>query len=136
MAEPGSQHRRGTFDRVLQEHSVIDGDSSRAGRWLRQRRIRIALWLAVFEGIVVAIKGESKWVVAIIAALVLVIYASLRDRLNWDAGRQVLWIVAASQVLALLVAIFAFILESIAVILVVIIAVAALVYLFADLRKH
>jgi hypothetical protein len=121
---------------MLQEHSVIDGDSSRAGRWLRTRRIRIALWLAVFEGIVVAIKGESKWVVAVIAALVLIIYAALRDRLNWDAGRQVLWIVAASQVLALLVAIFAFILESIAVILVVIIAVAALVYLFADLRRH
>jgi hypothetical protein len=120
---------------VLQEHSVIDAHASRASRWLRTRRIRIALWLAVFEGIVVAIKGESKWVVAIIAALVLVIYAALRDRLTWDAGRQVLWIVAASQVLALLVAIFAFILETIAVILVVIIAVAALVYLFADLRR-
>jgi hypothetical protein len=120
---------------VLHEQPVVDAGSSRASRWLRGRRVRLALWLAVFEGIIVAIRGESKWVVAVIAALVLLLYAALRDRLEWDAGRQVLWIVAASQVLALLVAIFAFILESIAIIAVVIIAVAALVYLFADLRR-
>jgi hypothetical protein len=117
-------------------HSVIDAHSSRASRWLRERRLRFALWIAVLEGIVVAIRGDiSRWTVVIIAALVLLVYVSLRERLRWDAGRQVLWIVAASQVLALLVVILAFVVGLVALVLVGLFAVLALVYLFSDLRR-
>jgi hypothetical protein len=118
------------------EHPVIDAHSSRAGRWLRERRLRLALWIAVIEGIVVAVRGDiSRWTVLIIAALVLLLYMSLRDRVRWDAGRQVLWIVAASQVLALLVVILAFVVGMIALVLVGLFAVFALIYLFSDLRR-
>ncbi|HZC28231.1 MAG TPA: hypothetical protein VE269_00710 [Gaiellaceae bacterium] len=115
---------------------VIDARSSRASRWLRERRLRFALWIAVLEGIVVAIRGDiSRWTVVIIAALVLLVYMSLRDRIGWDAGRQVLWIVAASQVLALLVVILAFIVGLVALVLVALFAIFALIYLFSDLRR-
>jgi len=115
---------------------VIDAHSSRASRWLRERRLRLALWIAVLEGIVVAIRGDiSRWTVVVIAALVLLLYMSLRDRLGWDAGRQVLWIVAASQVMALLVVILAFVVGVIALVLVSLFAVLALIYLFSDLRR-
>jgi hypothetical protein len=118
------------------EQSVIDARSSRASRWLRERRLRLALWIAVAEGIVVAIRGDiSRYTVLIIAALVLLIYIAARDRIGWDAGRQVLWIVAASQVLALLVVILAFVVGLIALILVGLFALVALVYLFSDLRR-
>jgi hypothetical protein len=118
------------------EQPVIDARSTRASRWLRDRRLRIALWIAVLEGIVVAVSGQfSKWTVLIIAALVLGLYVALRERLTWDAGRQVLWIVAASQVLALLVVLFAFIFKWIAIALIALFAVFALVYLFSDLRR-
>ena len=115
---------------------MIDAHSTRAGRWLRERRLRLALWIAVLEGIVVAIRGDiSRWTVVIIAALVLLVYMSLRERIRWDAGRQVLWIVAASQVLALLVVILAFIVKVFAIILVIGFAIIALAYLFSDLRR-
>ncbi|MFL5967222.1 MAG: hypothetical protein ACJ747_11785 [Gaiellaceae bacterium] len=115
---------------------AIEGHSSRASRWLRVRRLRLALWIAVLEGIVVAIRGDiSRWTVIVIAGLVLAVYMALRDRLRWDAGRQVLWVVAASQVMALLVVILAFVVGALALVLVVLFAIVALVYLFSDLRR-
>jgi hypothetical protein len=120
----------------VREQPVINAHSSRVSRWLRERRLRLALWIAVAEGIVVAIRGDiSRWTVVVIAALVLLLYVSLRDRITWDAARQVLWIVAASQLLALLVAILAFFVFAIALIAVVLFAIIALVYLFTDLRR-
>ena len=117
-------------------HPAIDARSSRASRWLRERRLRLALWIAILEGVVVAIRGDiSRWTVVVIAALVLAVYMSLRDRLRWDAGRQVLWIVAASQVMALLVVILAFVVGIVALVLVALFAIIALAYLFSDLRR-
>jgi hypothetical protein len=116
--------------------SVIEGGTTRAGRWLRERRLRFALWIAVLEGIVVAIRGDiSRWTVVGIAALVLIIYMLVRERVRWDAARQVVWIVAASQVLAVLVVILAFVVGVVALVLVGLFAVVALVYLFSDLRR-
>jgi acyl-coenzyme A synthetase/AMP-(fatty) acid ligase len=115
---------------------AIESGSSRAGHWLRERRLKLALWIAVFEGIVVALRGDvSRWTVVAIAALVLIIYALLRDRIRWEAGNQVLWIVAASQVLAVLVVIAAFIIGAVALVLVALFALVALAYLFTDLRR-
>jgi hypothetical protein len=117
-------------------HPVIESGSSRAGRWLRERRLKFALWIAVLEGIVVALRGDiSRWTVVAIATLVLVIYMLVRQNIRWDAARQVIWIVAASQVLALLVVILAFIVGAIALVLVVLFALVALAYLFSDLRR-
>jgi hypothetical protein len=115
---------------------VIDSGTSGAGRWLKQRRLRLALWIAAFEGIVVALRGDvSRWTVIAIAALVLIIYMLVRHNLRWDAARQVVWIVAASQVMAVLVVILAFVIGQLALILVVLFAIAALVYLIGDLRR-
>jgi hypothetical protein len=115
---------------------VIEGGSSRAGRWLKQRRLKLALWIAALEGLVVALRGDvSRWTVIAIAALVLIIYMLVRQNLRWDAARQVVWIVAASQVMAVLVVILAFVIGQLALILVVLFAIAALVYLIGDLRR-
>jgi hypothetical protein len=117
-------------------HSAIEGGSSRAGRWLRERRLKLALWIAVFEGILVAVRGDiSRWTVVGIAALVLIIYILVRENIRWDAARQLLWIVAASQVLAVLVVILAFIVGVVALVLVGLFALVALAYLFTDLRR-
>jgi hypothetical protein len=116
---------------------VIESGSSRTGRWLRERRLKLALWIAVAEGIVVALRGDiSRWTVVVIAALVLVVYMVVRDRTRWDAARELIWIVAASQVFALLVVILAFVIGALALVLVVLFALVALAYLFSDLRRH
>src|SRR5437588_4112271 len=117
-------------------HPAIEAHSSRASRWLRERRLRLALWIAVLEGIVVAVRGDiSRWTVVVIAVAVLAVYVSTRDRIRWDAGRQIVWVVAASQVMALLVVILAVIVGVIALVLVAAFAIVALVYLFSDLRR-
>ena len=118
------------------DRRAIDAHSSRASRWLRERRLRFALWIAVLEGIVVAVRGDiSRWTVVVVAVAVLAVYMLLRERMSWDAGRQVLWVVAASQVMALLVVILAFVVGLVALVLVALFAIIALVYLFSDLRR-
>ena len=117
-------------------HAAIDAQSTRVSRWLRERRLRIALWIAVFEGLVVALRGDiSRWTVVFVAVPLLALYIVAGRNLRWNAGRQLIWIVAASQVMALLVVIIAFVIGAIALILVGLFAVIALVYLFSDLRR-
>lgn len=115
---------------------MIEAGSTPASRWLRERRLRIALWIAVFEGIVVALEHDvSRWTVLFIAVPLLALYMFVGRDLRWDAGRQLAWIVAASQVLALLVVILAFVVGVIALVLVGLFALVALAYLFTDLRR-
>jgi hypothetical protein len=116
--------------------SAIESGGSKAGRWLHERRLKLALYIAILEGVVVAIRGDvSRWTVVALAALVLIIYMLLRDRLRWDAGREVIWIVAASQAMALLVVLLAFVIGALSLLLVGVLAVVALVYLFNDRRR-
>jgi hypothetical protein len=118
------------------EHPAIDAHSSRTSRWLRERRVRLALWIAVLEGIVVALERNiGKWTVLFLAIAVLVVYMFVARNIKWDAGRQIAWIVAASQSLALLVVILVFVVKIFAIILVIGFAVIALAYLFLDLRR-
>jgi hypothetical protein len=119
-----------------QPQPVIDSDSTPVGRWLRARRVRLAIWVAVAEGLIVALENDiSKWTVMILAIAVLALYFVVGRDLKWDVGRQLAWIAAASQLLALLVALFAFIVWGIALGAVVVLAILALVYLYSDLRR-
>lgn len=119
-----------------QPQPVIDSDSTKVGRWLRARRVRLAIYVAVAEGLIVALENDiSKWTVMILAIAVLALYFVAGRDLKWDVGRQLAWIAAASQVLALLVALFAFILWGVALGVVVVLAILALVYLYSDLRR-
>ena len=116
--------------------SAIEAHPTRAGRWLRERRLRLALWIAILEGIVVALEhGVSRWTVLFLAVAVLALYIFWARTIRWDAGRQIAWIVAASQCLALLVVILAFVVKVFAIILVIGFAIIALAYLFSDLRR-
>ena len=118
------------------EQPAIEAHSTRTSRWLRERRLRIALWIAVLEGVVVAVRGDiSRYTVLLIAVPLVALWIFVGRNLRWDAGRQIAWIVAASQVMALLVVIIAFIVGAVALILVALFAVVALVYLFSDLRR-
>ena len=115
---------------------MIEAGTTRMGRWLRERRIRLTLWVAVIEGLLVAITADlTKWTVLVIAAILLAFYIVAGRHLRWDVGRQLSWIAAASQALAILVVILAFVLGFVAIVAVVIFAVIALVYLFSDYRR-
>jgi hypothetical protein len=120
-------------DRPLEPSGPIEHGSSRLGRWLRPRRIRIALWIAVLEGIIVAIsKDYSRWTIITIAIIVLALYVIIGRRLESDTGRQIFWIAGLSQSLAVIVVIFSFIVVWIALITAGIFAAIALLFLLSD----
>lgn len=115
---------------------MIEAGSTRVGRWLRERRLRLALWVAVVEGVIVALTPDvTKWTVLILAVIVLAFYVLAGRNMSWDVGRQLSWIAAASQALAILVVILAFIVGLVAIVLVALFAVVALAYLFSDYRR-
>jgi cation transport ATPase len=115
---------------------MIEAGTTRVGRWLRERRLRLALWVAVVEGLLVALTHDlTRWTVLVIGVIVLAFYIVAGRHMRWDVARQLSWIAAASQALAILVVIVAFILGLLAIVLVALFAVAALVYLFSDYRR-
>ncbi len=115
---------------------MIEAGSTRIGRWLRERRLRLALWVAVVEGLLVALTPDlTKWTVIIIGTILLALYIVAGRNMRWDVGRQLTWIAAASQALAILVVILAFVLKLVAIVAIVVFAIIALVYLFSDSRR-
>ncbi|HEY6836620.1 MAG TPA: hypothetical protein VI142_09265 [Gaiellaceae bacterium] len=120
-------------DQSLQPPQPIEHGTTKTGRWLRARRIRIALWIAVIEGILVAISSDlTKWTVVTIAIPVLALYVFWGRNARSHTVRQVLWIGGASQALAVVVAIFAFLLNWLALLLAVVFAAIALMFLLSD----
>jgi hypothetical protein len=112
---------------------LVDHGSSRPGRWLRARRVRIALWTAVVEAVIVAIfHGVSRWTVIGLAIVAVALYVAAGRNSRSDVVRQVTWIFAASQLLAVVAAILAFIFFWTAIIVAVVVAVIALFFLFTE----
>jgi hypothetical protein len=122
---------------VAYSQPAIEAGSTRGGRWLRERRIRIALWVAVIEGLIAAFSQDiGRWTILVMAVIVLAFYIVAGRQLKWDVARELTWIAAASQVLAILVIIFAFVLKLIAIVIIVGFALVALVYLFTDHKQR
>ena len=120
-------------DQSLQPPQPIQHGTTRTGRWLRQRRIRITLWIAVIEGIIVALLHDiSRWTVIALAIPILALYVFWGRSAKSDTVRQVLWIGGASQALAVVVVILAFLLNWLALLLAGIFAAIALLFLFSD----
>lgn len=112
---------------------AIEHRSTRAGRWLRARRIRIALWIAVAEGVLVALSHDfTRWTVVVIAIPLLALYVVWGRNARSDTVRQVAWIAGASQALAVVVVILAFVLSWLALVLAAVFAAIALLFLLSD----
>lgn len=111
-------------------HTIEPGN----GGWLRARRTRFALWIAAAEGIIVAVSHEvTKWTVLAVAALSLVIWAASRGSKS-RIVREAVWILAASQLLALILVLLAVIVKWALIMGLVAFAVFGLLFLFFDRR--
>jgi hypothetical protein len=120
------------YERSLGSGPVLDHRSSRTGRWLRGRRVRIAFWIAVVEGVLVVFHAISWWAAIAIAALVVAGWFSFGHRLRSDTARQIGWIAAVSQALVALVPILVIVIGTLALIVVGVLAVVALILLFSS----
>ena len=97
------------------------------------RRIKLALAIAVFEGIVVAFaKDFSSWTVIIISIPIIAFYLFAGRTLDSDTWRQVSWVLAASQAFAVILAVIALTIELWVLIIVGIFAVVALILIVGE----
>jgi hypothetical protein len=109
-------------------------DRQGPGGWLRTRRTRLALWIAAAEGVVVAVSHDiTKWTVIGLAVVATLAWALGRGNRHVTV-RQVLWIFAASQLLALLLVLLGWIVKWALILALVVFAVGGLAYLFIDRR--
>ena len=114
------------------EPSVIEHRESGPRRWLRERRLAIAFWIAVVEGVLFLVGAIPRLLTLAIAVIVVVGYFWLGHRLRPQAVRDVAWIAAVSQALVMLVPILAIVVGTLAFVAVGILAVLALVLLFTS----
>ena len=113
---------------------AIEHGGTATGRWLRERRLKIALGIAVVEGILVVVGVIPSWVAIVVGLAVVAFWFFVGHNLPSDAARQASWTAALSQVFMALVPLLAFVLTALAVVALVAIALVALVALLADRR--
>ena len=113
---------------------AIEHGSTRAGRWLEAKRFRLALWVAALEAIVVLFSHDvTRWTVIALAVVSVLAWLAGRESKS-QTVRSLLWIFAASQLLATIGAVLGFIVKWALITALVIFAVLGLVYLFLDRR--
>jgi hypothetical protein len=111
---------------------TIEHGSSRAGRWLRERRLRFALWIAVLEGVLLLVHVIPRWPAILLAAVVILSYLTVGRKTRNDIGYELSWVAAASQAMVILIPVLLFIVGTIALVAVAILAAVALFVLFTD----
>jgi hypothetical protein len=116
------------------ELRAIDHGTSRSGRWLRERRLRLAFWIAIVEGLLVVFDVVPGWTALAVGAILVAFYVFVGRELHVDALRQASWVAAMSQVLVALVPLAAFVLTTLAIIVLAVIALLGLALLLADRR--
>jgi hypothetical protein len=111
---------------------AIEHGSSRPSRWLRERRLRLTLWIAAFEGLLYLFHALHWWAAVALAVIAVGFWWFAGRSSRSDAVRQVAWIFAASQLLVLCVPIALGIVKLVAVAVIALLAVAALIFLFTE----
>ena len=122
------------YGREFGDVPMLEHGSTRAGRWLRERRLRIALWIAVIEGILVVFHAIPRFPALLVAALVIVAYLATRHSLRPDTVRETAWVVFASQVFVALIPVLLFLVGALALVALTILALVALFVVFSDRR--
>ena len=112
----------------------MEHGSSSLSRWLRARRLKIALGIAAVEGLLVVLHAIPKFAALAIAAVVILVYFAFGREVRSDAARQVSWIAAASQALMVLVPVLVILIGGLAFLAVGALAVFALIVLLGDRR--
>jgi len=118
----------------LRHAPALEHGTTPSGRWLRARRIRFALWIAVVEGLLVVFDVIPWWLAVAVAGAVIAFWLFAGRKLRSDAVRQASWIAAASQAFMALVPVLVILVGTLALVAVGVLAVVALVFLFADRR--
>jgi hypothetical protein len=113
---------------------VLEHRSNRSSRWVRANRLKIALWIAIVEGVLVVFDAIDVFPALVVAALVIGFYFWLGQRLRAGAARDAAWIGAVSQAMVALVPLLVLVIGTLALIAVGVLAAVVLVLLLTGRR--
>ena len=116
---------------------AIEGSPEQPG-WFRRHRLRIVIWLAVLEGILIwathGIHITTIIVLGVIAFAFLMLHRFTAERTRSSLLHEVTWFLAASQLGATILVAAGYVLIGALIILLVIFALVALGLLLLDRR--
>jgi hypothetical protein len=113
---------------------TIEHGTDRFGRLLRENRLKIALVVALVEGVLVLVGQIDWWVVVLVAVGAVMVYVSRGRQARSQKLREASWIFAVSQLAVVLVPALALVLTALAVFVLIVLALVALVVLLRDRR--
>ena len=113
---------------------VIEAGESVRGNWLRERRLRLALLIGLVESVLVLWGGLGWFWVLALAAVAIALYAFAARGARFHALREIAWIFAASQLIAVIVPVLWEVAKFFAIIILVVMAALLLVMLLMDRR--
>jgi hypothetical protein len=111
---------------------VIDHGSTRPGRWLRERRLKITLSVAAVEGLLYVVHVLHWWAAVGLAIVAVAFWWYVARSHKSHTLRQFGWIFAASQLLVLCVPIALAVVKALAIGMIAILAILALFFLFRE----
>ena len=101
--------------------------------WLRENRLKVALGIAIAEVLFVALEEDFSRVTVIVIAIPVILFWLLAGRtLDSEMGREISWILAMSQALAVVAAIVAILIPTVALVLAGVLGVVAAYLLYHD----
>ena len=111
---------------------AIEHGSTSSGRWLRERRLRITLWIAAVEGLLYLFHALNWWTAVGLALVTVGFWWFFGRTSRSDTLRQLSWIAGSSQLLVLCVPIALGLVKAVAIAVIALLAIVALFYLFKD----
>ena len=111
---------------------AIEHGTTRSGRWLRERRLRVTLWIAAFEGLLYLFDVLNWWAAVALAIIAVGFWWYVGRSHRSDTLRQLSWIFGASQLLVLCVPRALAIVKTVAIAVIAILAIVALFALFRE----
>jgi hypothetical protein len=114
--------------------ATIEHGSTRFGRQLRETRLKVALVLALVEGVLVLVDVIDWWVVVVLAIIAVALYVLRGRAARSDVLREASWVFAVSQLAVVLVPALVLVATAVAVVGLVLLALVALIVLLRDRR--
>jgi hypothetical protein len=129
----GWPHPSGNVARVA-TFPVIEAGESGRGFWLRERRLRLALLIGLVESLLVVLGGLGWFWVLAVAGVAVALYIFVARGARYHAFREITWILAASQLIAVIVPVLWEVAKFFAIVILVLMAAVLLVMLLMDRR--
>lgn len=119
----------------MSAHEVVvpEERTSRTARWLHERRLRLALLIALVESLLILLGGLGWFWVVGMAVVALVLYF-LGGRTRYQFVHELTWVFAASQLIAVVVPVLWELVKFLAIVALVLMALVLIAFLLLDRR--